>query len=108
MSLGAIWSHHCSYFKDFTKAFKNFAWISTDFARILRTLLEFLANQNFWGCACTPASYTSGLDKIAKSWISHCLYFIPTEAEQQLKSVVLHYFSLLTILCSELYTGKIV
>jgi len=22
-------------------------------------LLEFSTNQNFWGCACTPASYTT-------------------------------------------------
>jgi len=28
--------------------------------RYLRILPGFLTNQNFWGCACNPASYTTG------------------------------------------------
>jgi len=35
------------------KIFRDFAQISTDFS-------GFSTDQNFWWCACTPASYISG------------------------------------------------
>jgi len=32
----------------------------------IEILPEFSTNQNFWGCACTPASYTTGSEKFWK------------------------------------------
>ena len=49
MSLGAIWSHHCSYFRDFTKAFRNFACISTYFAQILRSFARIFGKSKLLG-----------------------------------------------------------
>ena len=36
-----------------------FAQIYTDFARFFRDFARFSPNQNFWGWACNPASYTT-------------------------------------------------
>jgi len=41
------------------------------FAQMLRDLPRFLTNQNFWGCACTPASYTTASTWLIKYKVFH-------------------------------------
>ena len=47
-----------------------FSWIFMDFDQIFRDVIRISTNQNFWGCACTPASYTTA---IGKSTLGPCL-----------------------------------
>jgi len=54
--LGAIFAQ---VFREFQKVLKDFSRILEDFARVLWDFPGFSPKQNFWGCCCTPASYTS-------------------------------------------------
>ena len=51
--LGAIFARVCSDFQGFCED-------SEILSRFPGILPGFSPNQNFWGCACTPASYTTG------------------------------------------------
>jgi len=43
----------------FALIFRDFLECSDVLPKISGILPKFLTNQNFWGCACTPASYTT-------------------------------------------------
>jgi len=57
-TLGVIFQSQTTLGTIFVPFFRDFAQIFIDFSVIL---LGFSTNQNFWRCACIPASYTTGL-----------------------------------------------
>jgi len=52
----------------FARIFKEFAQIFKDFARIFIDFARFLINQNFWGCACTTASFLHHCYRLFKTF----------------------------------------
>jgi len=62
-TMGAIFARIFREFAEiirgFTKVFTYFAQISTILSVFWGILPGFSPNQNFWGCTCTPASYTT-------------------------------------------------
>ena len=54
-----IGRHFCLYFQGVCPDFHRFCPDFVAFCRYSGTLPGFSPHQNFWGCACTPASYTT-------------------------------------------------
>ena len=49
-----------------------FAQIFSDFAQIFRDFARISTNQNFWGCACIPVSYTTDSKPRQATWNEMC------------------------------------
>jgi len=67
-TLGAISPRFSGILPRYLRILFGFSGILPKFSEFLPTfsgiLPGFSTNQNFWGCACTPASYTTGLTSL--------------------------------------------